>query len=271
MFASLTQMSLDHQQRSGVEVDKAQMQITLSISRSQADTMFMFEPSQRVLKITACMLESMELGRIRVKPCSGVQPVAVLGVHTVSISAREDGFEIDRFALMKDLSGNTRVCEPVNLNGVNCRNGSIESADGFVDLRVRLFAEEVGADPEVEPPNPVEAVQGENIKLTANIENLDAFDTAHEIVLTLSPVPGDWNMIDMDNRCEVVGDEFECSLSELEPTAPNEFAAFEFTMQARLDGDFMKPGSLYNWLWSLLTKVASMLLTYCSASHRQTV
>ncbi len=166
------------------------------------------------------------------------------GVHTVSISAREDGFEIDKLALMKDLSGNTRVCEPTTLSGVNCRNGSIESADGFVDLRVILSAEIPGADPEVEPPNPVEVVQGENISLTAKIENLDAFDTANEIVLTLSPVPGDWNMIAMDDRCVVAGDEFECSLNSLHPTAPNEFAPFVFTMQARLDGDIRIDASL---------------------------
>lgn len=159
------------------------------------------------------------------------------GVHTVSISAREDGFEIDRLALIKDLSGNTQVCSPTTLTGVNCRNGSIESADGFVDLRVILSAEEVGSDPEAEPPNPTEVVQGSNIELTAQIENLDAFDTANEIVLTLFPRPGDWNMIAMDQRCSEVRDEFVCTLDELEPTAPNENAPFIFTMQARLVGD----------------------------------
>lgn len=159
------------------------------------------------------------------------------GMHTVSISAREDGFEIDKLALIKDLTGNTRVCSPSSLNGVNCVNGSIESADDFVDLRVLLSAVDEGADPDVEPPSPTEVIQGNNIELTAKIENLDAFDTAHEIVLTLTPVPGDWNMIDMDQRCVVSADEFICTLAELEPTAPNENAPFVFTMQARLDGD----------------------------------
>lgn len=159
------------------------------------------------------------------------------GIHTVSISAREDGFELDRLALMKDLSGNTRVCAPTTLTGVSCRNGSIESADGFVDLRVILSAEEIGADPDVEPPNPTEVVQGSNIKLTAIVENLDAFDTASDIVVTLSPVPGEWEMISMDSRCEADGDEFKCSLASLHPTAPNENESYVFIMQSLLDGD----------------------------------
>jgi len=159
------------------------------------------------------------------------------GQHTVSISAREDGFEIDRIVLLKDLSGNTRVCEPTNITGVNCRNGSIESADGFVDLRVRLETIAEGADPEEEPPNQLEVDPGANVQLTARIENLDAFDTATDIVLTLSPVANEWTMVDMDNRCEQEGDEFICTLDDLHPTAPNENAPFEFILQADASGD----------------------------------
>ena len=159
------------------------------------------------------------------------------GVHTVNVSAREDGFELDRIALIKDLSGNTRICSPTTLTGVNCRNGSIESADGFVDLRVILSAEPVGADPEAELPDPVEVELNGDITLTAIIENLDAFDTANDIVLTLSPVDGEWQMMNMDQRCTAVGDEFECTLNSLHPTAPNENAPFVFTMKALIEGE----------------------------------
>jgi len=159
------------------------------------------------------------------------------GQHTVSISAREDGFEIDRLVLLKDKSGNTRVCEPANIDDVSCRNGSIESADEFVDLRVRVITLPEGADPDAVQPSPVEIDQADNITLTAKIENLDNFDTANDIVLTLSPVDGEWNMIAMDDRCEQVGSEFECTLDSLHPTAPDEFAPFVFTMQAVVSGD----------------------------------
>jgi len=170
--------------------------------------------------------------------------VPTAGVHTVNVSAREDGFELDRLALIKDLSGNTRVCSPTTLTGIGCRNGSIESADDFVDLRVILSAEAIDADPDVEPPNPTEVVQGSNIKLNAIVENLDAFDTANDIVITLSPVPGDWNMIYVDPDCEAVGDEYKCTLDSLHPTAPNENETFLFTMQARVEGDIRIDASL---------------------------
>jgi len=163
--------------------------------------------------------------------------VPAAGLNTVSISAREDGFEIDRLALIKDMSGNTKVCSPVNISGVNCQNGSIESADGFIDLRVRFESEAEGADPDVEPPNPIEIERGSNLILTANIENLDNFDTANDIVLTLTPGVGDWAMVSMDNRCSEVDDEYECTLDSLRPTAPNEFAPFVFVMQALVEGD----------------------------------
>ncbi len=165
--------------------------------------------------------------------------VDTAGTHTFSISAREDGFEIDRIALVKDLSGNTRVCTPVNIDGVNCQNGSIESADGFIDLRVRL--ESVSSDlelgPDEEAPNPTVVEQGKNVSLTALIENLDGFDTANNIVLTLSPSVGNWEMVDMDARCTADGDEFICTLDDLHPTAPNENAPFQFTLTALGTGD----------------------------------
>lgn len=167
------------------------------------------------------------------------------GEHTVSISAREDGFEIDRLALLKDLSGNTKICEPTNISDVNCRAGSIESADGFVDLRVRLETEVQGADPEEDVPNPLEVDLGNNVILTARIENLDAFDTANDIVLTLSPATvDDWTMIDMDSRCSVEEDVYNCTLDDLHPTAPNENAPFVFTLQADAVGDLRIDASL---------------------------
>jgi len=163
--------------------------------------------------------------------------VDTAGMHTVSISAREDGFEIDRFALIKDLSNNTRICSPRNINDVSCRNGSIESADGFVDLRVRLSAVAVGADPDAAQPNSVEIKKGEEITLTAKIENLDGFDTATDIVLDLSPVAGQWQTTAQDSRCTQAGSDFKCTLNQLRPTAPDEHEPFVFTMRATDHGN----------------------------------
>jgi len=99
-----------------------------------------------------------------------------------------------------------------------------------------LSAEAVGADPLEMAPNPLEIENGGDITLTASIENLDNFDTATGIELTLTPGVGEWEMLSMDDRCVAQGDEFVCSLNELRPTAPNENEPFVFTMQAIGDG-----------------------------------
>jgi hypothetical protein len=165
------------------------------------------------------------------------------GEHTVSISAREDGFELDRFVLLKDLSNNTRICSPVNVYGVNCRNGSIGSADEIVDMQVRLRTELPNAG-DTEQPDQLEVEQGSTLILSAQLENLDAFDTANDVVFTLSPVAGEWEVIDMDDRCTAVGDEYECSLDNLHPTAPDEYAAFVFTLSPLVAGELRIDGSV---------------------------
>lgn len=158
------------------------------------------------------------------------------GEQTVSISAREDGFEIDRFVLLKDLTNNTQICTPVNVYDVNCRNGSIGSADEIVDMRVRLSTDLPDAGDE-QQTNPLEVEQGGTVILTAQLENLDAFDTATNVVFTLSPVAGEWDIVELDDRCDSVGDEYECGLDKLHPTAPDEYAAFVFTLTPLVVGD----------------------------------
>lgn len=145
------------------------------------------------------------------------------GSHTVSISAREDGFEIDRLVLIKDLSGNTRICSPTGIDEVSCKNGSIESADGFVDLRTTMTLE------------PASLLAGEEAVLTVAVENLDAFDTATGVELTLTPAAG-VSVLSADTDCTAVNDTQVCTLASLEPTAPNENHPFVFTVTGTLDG-----------------------------------
>ena len=144
------------------------------------------------------------------------------GSHTVSISAREDGFEIDKLVLLKDLSDNTRVCTPTNNTDVSCKNGSIESADGFVDLRVLLSSEVSAAEQEVP------------VVITAMLENLDGYDVAHNIELTIELDDG-LQVLDQDERCTVSND-IVCLLAQQAPTAPNQMESFAFTLQASQAG-----------------------------------
>ncbi len=158
--------------------------------------------------------------------------IPTAGTHTFSISAREDGFEIDRIALIKDLSDNTKVCTPTNINNVSCVNGSIESADSFIDLRLILSGE------------PAEIAIDEALLLTAKVENLDAFDTATDITATVEFDADTWTIDSVDEACTLSENVATCLLSSLHPTAPNEFEAFEFNLTAKIAGAHRIDGSL---------------------------
>jgi hypothetical protein len=146
------------------------------------------------------------------------------GINTISFSAREDGFELDRFVLIKDLSNNTRVCSPVNLDDVNCTNGSIESADEFIDLSVALSSD-------------VDTIAvGEEVVVSAVLENLDGFDVATDIVLELT-LHAAWQVVALDERCTDQDSLVTCTLAQQMPTAPNENETFVMTLRATADGE----------------------------------
>lgn len=152
--------------------------------------------------------------------------IQTAGINTISFSAREDGFELDRFVLIKDLSNNTRICSPsqVNLDEVNCKNGSIESADEFIDLRVALSSD-------------VDTIDvGEEVVVSAVLENLDGFDVATDIVLELS-LHAAWQVVALDARCSELDSLVTCTLAQQMPTAPNENDTFAMTLRATADGE----------------------------------
>ena len=131
------------------------------------------------------------------------------GAHTINIQSREDGFELDRVVMIKDLSNNTRVCEPDGATEISCRDGSIESTDGVINLRVRL---------ESDVP---EASIGDEVILTVMLENLDAFDHATNVVASIDLGTGLEYVGDVD-ECTLTGSVVTCIHADLEPTAPGE-------------------------------------------------
>ncbi len=157
--------------------------------------------------------------------------VPTAGDHTVMFSAREDGFELDRFALIKDKSGNTRVCSATGVNGVSCRNGSIESADELVDLR--LLA---GVDSN-------QAEVGETVNVTLTLENVDAFDTATDIEVSVSAGAGA-TLDSNDASCNTSGSNATCTLASQEPTSENENELFEFSMVVSDAGEYVVEASV---------------------------
>lgn len=132
------------------------------------------------------------------------------GTHTINLSAREDGFEVDRIALIKDLSNNTRICSPSGATGVNCVNGSIETADGFIDLQATLTTETEG-------PYAI----GDTLTVGGLLENLDGFDTANNVVWTWT-LPDGLRANNAPENCTIAGQSITCNTAQLEPTAPEE-------------------------------------------------
>ncbi|MBX2837090.1 MAG: hypothetical protein KTR35_09570 [Gammaproteobacteria bacterium] len=145
------------------------------------------------------------------------------GNYTLQVSAREDGFELDRLVLLKDLSGNTKTCKPVNEDGVNCTNGGIETPDDFIDLFTQIEAgtTEVGV--------------GQSVSVTITLENLDSFDTANNIEVVV-PLEANWAVETNDEHCSIANGDLVCELAELEPTAPHEMEAFDVVLQATSTG-----------------------------------
>ena len=148
------------------------------------------------------------------------------GEHTVTFSGREDGFELDRVALIKDKSDNTRICSPKNVSEVTCKNGSIESADEFVDLRLLVSADNDQGD------------VGDTINVTATLENLDAFDTATDIEITFA-AGADVTFDSANTHCDIVDSNLVCTLDDLAPTSPSENETFEFSMVVSEAGEYV--------------------------------
>ena len=159
-------------------------------------------------------------------PCGASHTITIdvpsPGTHRVNFSAREDGFEFDRFILIKDLSNNTRICQPNNENDISCRNGSLESSDDVVDLGVQIAA------------NPDTVKTGEEVDFTLTVINEDNFDTAGNVEVNVAAGIGtDWEVVSMDEVCLSAGTDLVCELGSIIPSSPDELDhSYSFTLRA---------------------------------------
>lgn len=147
------------------------------------------------------------------------------GMNTVMFAAREDGFELDRFMLIKDKSENTRVCRAANENTINCRDGFIETLDGFVDAAISIDTDRMAG------------VEGDVFEFNVVVSNEDGFDEAEDVIFKSQLNLGeDWELVSASDRCSVSGTELMCDLGDLEPTRPNEDENVSFSLRALTDG-----------------------------------
>ena len=148
------------------------------------------------------------------------------GTHNVNFSAREDGFEFDRFMLIKDLSDNTRICQPFNENSISCIDGSLESADDIVDLGVQIEADLAMVK------------TGEDVGFTLTVINEDSFDTADNVEVNITAAIGsDWEVVSVDEACLIAGTDLVCQLGSIIPSNPEEVDhSYSFTLRALVAG-----------------------------------
>ena len=149
--------------------------------------------------------------------------VAEAGETTVAFSAREDGFELDRFMLIKDLSGGDRLCLPrQGGDEIDCTDADDEAIDGFVDVGVGLEAELVAG-----------AGEARRAAL-ATVKNHDGQDGATLVELEVEL--GDaWTLVEAEDRCTEEGTALVCALGDLGPGDAT-LVAFEL--------DAVEPGAL---------------------------
>ena len=152
--------------------------------------------------------------------------VAEAGINTVKFSAREDGFEFDRFVLIKDKSDNTRICKPANELQITCVNGSLESADDLTEIAVNMDVDRTTG------------VVGDLFVFNASISNDDAFDTAQQVIMESTlDLTDTWQFVSASDSCTVSGQLLQCTAGDIEPTAADEDLHIEFTLRAITEGD----------------------------------
>jgi hypothetical protein len=142
------------------------------------------------------------------------------------ISAREDGFEIDRIMLMKDLSGNTRICEPDGADGIKCVNGSLENVDDVVDMDVSL--ERNGSDSS-------ELSIDTTIDFSAVVANRDGYDTASDVVLQVQTGAA-WQVLSVEEGCSQSDGTITCNLGTVPPSGPEGEQLFDFSLMPMQSG-----------------------------------
>ena len=175
------------------------------------------------------------------------------GAHVVAISAREDGFELDRVMLIKDLSEGTRTCSPVmdKADDIACLDGGIDVSDDRVELKIDLgfhYESEVevmdresgesGTAIEIElaaePREPVAV--GDTVEVGVRVTNRDVYDNATGTVIDFELAESDWRLRGSSDDCNRDGNVVSCPLGTIRPTGENEAKVVKLTLEALSEG-----------------------------------
>ncbi|MFK7891675.1 MAG: hypothetical protein AB8B63_12745 [Granulosicoccus sp.] len=149
------------------------------------------------------------------------------GTHTFAISAREDGFELDRVMLIKDKSDNTRICKAEDENSISCRGGRLINADEVADVAVIMTSTVTELD----------YVDSVNVGIV--VENVDGHDDAEDVTLEIDLGVGTlWELTSaLPDGCELADTSINCSAGLLGTTSEDKDASFQFTLQPLRSGN----------------------------------
>ncbi len=153
--------------------------------------------------------------------------VDTAGSHTITFYAREDGYELDQFILLKDLNEGVTNCFPQASDKIRCVD--IISGDIIGNYIVDVSPTNDGNVVITQPPPTIAVIDlqlsmsaskealtlGEEIQFTVNVANLDDSDTATN-VQALVTLPGGMTFISSD-LCSAANNQLTCVFSELNP------------------------------------------------------
>ncbi len=149
--------------------------------------------------------------------------VPAAGAQTVSFSAREDGFELDSFFLIKNKSAENIICSPSSATEVSCQNGSFNFADGFVDVEMSLSAIDTSVR------------EGETLTFTHTVSNKDKKDMATGIVISANLNDSMVFQTADSTDCSGGAGQMTCTVGNLAPKSSIEYQiTYKFSEAAQL-------------------------------------
>lgn len=162
--------------------------------------------------------------------------VDTAGSHNIIFYAREDGFELDQFILIKDVNAGVTDCAPIASDKIRCVD--VATGDTIGNYILTTSPTNDGNEVIVEPPVSAAIVDlqlslsagkeslaiSEEVQYILNVDNLDDNDTATS-VQALVTLPDGLDFVSSD-ICNAVGNQLTCIFSEI---TPDEQVSAKFT------------------------------------------
>ncbi|MEM7259651.1 MAG: DUF11 domain-containing protein, partial [Pseudomonadota bacterium] len=166
------------------------------------------------------------------------------GTHEIVFYAREDGFEIDQFILLKEAEDGSQICEPFGFgHKIQCKDavtGDVigqfdlpvtETHDGNVVTPPTTTVTNVDLDIDIDADENSVSV-GDEFSYSIEVNNNDNDDSATSVEIEIS-LPDEISFV-ASSSCAVNGSKVECNFNEI---PANDSANASFTATATEQGN----------------------------------